>query len=360
MRRIIRQAAAICAVSIFAITSVGCTSKREEIQKQEKEAGIEALSQGDYDTAITQLKKALKETDSSVGTEEYDISYYLAAAQYCNGAFDDAINTYTSMMDMKSDDSGPVFLRGSIYADEDELEHADADYREAISRNPEDYELYIRIYEHLNGLGHTEEGLKYLKRALNNDSSSSKDYLGRGRIYLLLGQYNAAEVALNNALKGGDKTAYAYLCRLYDARSNAERADQYLRDYKKQSGLKASDFVQIASLEMDRSDYDTALADIATGLKRSGSDTASEQSLRQYEIACLEHQAKYQEAYDKVKEYIKDYPSDLDMPKEETFLKGLLTNAVDSSGSSSSGTSETSSEASSTSSSSGRISTSGT
>ena len=128
------------------------------------------------------------------------INYYKGAAQYNAGLFDDAATTYSALIKYDEDNFKPYFLRGSIYAKEGEIGQAITDYDAAVAIDEKNYLLYIQIYENLNGLGYTDQGMVYLNNALDIKDRSAESKYYKGRIYYILGKTSDAEKLLKKAI----------------------------------------------------------------------------------------------------------------------------------------------------------------
>ena len=139
----------ICCVCLLA----GCGSDMVEKQEQYKQEGIAAMSAGDYELAVQQFQEALSLSRGKITAEEIDLCYYKAAALYQAGKTTEAVQVYTSLIEYDKKNADPYFLRGSVYAGERDLEKALKDYKEAVGRSPEDYELHIAVYENLKARG---------------------------------------------------------------------------------------------------------------------------------------------------------------------------------------------------------------
>ena len=171
----------------MSVSMFGC-GKYNQSEIELRDAGVEALDSGDYDNAIDLFNQALGKSIGKVTDLEIDINYYKAAAQFKAGYFEDAAKTYTYLIKYDKDNYEAYFLRGSIYADEGEIGEAITDYDAAVAIDEKNYLLYIQIYENLNALGYTDQGLVYLNDALQVTDKSAKGKYYKGRIYYLLGQ----------------------------------------------------------------------------------------------------------------------------------------------------------------------------
>lgn len=176
----------------------GC-SKYDETEISLRDQGIAAMDEGNYEGAIELFNDALGQSIGKVTDLEIDINYYKGAAQFNAGLFDDAAKTYTYLIKYDEDNYEAYFLRGSIYAKEGEIGQAITDYDAAVAIDPKNYLLYIEIYENLNGLGYTDQGLVYLNNALNVKDKSAEGQYYKGRVYYLMGQTDKARENLKTA-----------------------------------------------------------------------------------------------------------------------------------------------------------------
>ncbi len=317
-----RFAAILLAAVLCGGVFTGC-SKDSQAVAEAKAEGVAALTAQDYETAVEKFNEALDAAGSNVGAEEFDICYYKAAAQYAMKDYEGAINTYEALLNYDTKEADPAYLQGCLYASEQEIEHALSSFDEAVKRESDNYELYINIYDNLNALGYEEEAEDYLNKALEISGEKGSNYLYRGRIYLLLDQYDAAEVQLNKAVDAGEYEGYAYLCRLYDATGDVSKAEDQLTLYKGQEGLKVSDYSEIAKAELSRGDYDAAFSDVETALANSSSNSTEEREMLEIKISCLEKQGDYKKALEAAQEFIEKYPDSQEMLREIEFLTVL-------------------------------------
>ena len=135
-------------------------------------------------------------------------------------------------MDYDEDNPYPCFLRGSVYLKAAEKSSAIDDYKEAIDRDDDNYDLYIAIYENLAALNFESEGQEFLNIALEKSGESADDCLARGRIYTLMGQYDAAKTAYEKADDKGSDDANIYLADMYLLQGKEDECDKILDEYK--------------------------------------------------------------------------------------------------------------------------------
>ena len=313
----IRVVMVILSVCVFLLA--GCGSSAGEQQEEYKQAGIAAMASGDYEGAVEQFQQALDLSGGRIGTQEIDICYYKAAAYYQAGKPAEARQVYTALMEYDSRNADPCFLRGSIYAGERNLENALKDYKEAVSREKGDYELYIAIYENLNALGYSDEAVEYLNMALEIEGDEADNCLYRGRIYILLGQYDAAETALLKAVDKKSDEARVYLAQVYDLQGETQQAADMRQAYLDSGNTTSEGLTLLGNREMDTGNYEQALAYYQQALKCEA--ITNEQELRKNEVAALERCGQYDEAKEKIAAYCEDYPSDQEAAQEKAFLE---------------------------------------
>ena len=132
-------------ISVLMLT--GCQNHQSEDMEAYRKIGIDCMENGDYAGAVAAFDSALSKCLGGIGAEELDICYYKAAAQYAGGDIEGAMSTYTALIEYDQKSADAYYLRGSLYLKQGETQAAMADYDMAVKNNPDDYELYISIYE---------------------------------------------------------------------------------------------------------------------------------------------------------------------------------------------------------------------
>lgn len=306
-----------CMVFItFCMTACNSSAKAME---EAKEKGIESMQSGDYTSAVESFDEALSLSGGKVNEQIIDICYYKAAAQYAAGNLAEAIAVYDSIIVYDETDYRPYFLRGSVYLNEGETEKALADYDNAIACVPEDYDLPILIYQNLLASG-MEESTKYLDDALDREGTSGADDLGRGRIYLAMGDNANAITALEAAVDKKEPEAKVYLAQAYASYGESEKASTILAEYVAEEDPSPEALVLLANMQLTDGDYESALAYYQKGLE-SVKDDATKQDLLRGEIAAYEYLGEFDAAKEKMDAYIALYPSDLEAVREQIFLQ---------------------------------------
>lgn len=306
-------------VLLLAGSLAGCTDKDKENQEAYRKIGINSMAEGNYEKAIKSFQKALDTSLGEIGAEEIDICYYKAAAQFAKGDYDDAIKTYTALIDYDKKNGEAYYLRGSVYLNQDKKEKALKDYDKAIAADPTDYELYEGIYENLSNSGYEDEGKQYLEKALENKAKEAEDYAAQGHIYYLLGDYKQAKTNLDKAIDKNSKSALLYLAEVYNAEDKTEEAQALLENYVKDNAKDSKALNTLGMMQMNHENYEDALKYFQLGLEIK--DASNRQELMKNEVAAYEYMGDFASAKKKMEAYLKEYQNDEEAVREYTFLK---------------------------------------
>ena len=247
----------LLAAAAILLASCGRADENEVVRS--RDAGISAMTEGNYAEAVRAFDRALENTGLTVTNIAIDINYYKAAAQYLDGDFRGALKTYGGLIEYDKKSCAPYFLRGCIYADEREKDNAVADFRQAIQAPDADYDLYIEIYNQLSSLGYNEAALTFLNLGLEAEGSGVESDIGRGRIYILLNQYEPAIKALNSAADRGASLAELYLAEAYDRQGEKEQAAEHIEKYANSEDVTSESLNALGMLQMENKEYAEAL-----------------------------------------------------------------------------------------------------
>lgn len=298
---------------------MGCSSQRLEDELAYRQVGLNSMETGDYEEAITAFNAALSQHIGSITNTEIDICYYKAAAQYASGDIESAYNTYTDLISFDDEDSNAYYMRGCLLLQMGDSEKALLDYANAVKNNAEDYELYIHIYENLASYSLAEDGETYLNKAFDIKGDSAENLTWRGRIYLLLGQYDNAAEELKAALTKGSTDANLYLAQVYDAQGDVENAKNHYEAYMAAGAADSEAMNALAEIEISKGNYTAALDYINQGLAME--NVPNKKALMQNKIIAYEYTSDFSGAWEVIQEYVALYPEDMDAQREYIFLK---------------------------------------
>ena len=313
-KKLLILALAIAATAGFA----GC-SRYNQKEIELRDQGIAAMDEGRYEDAIALFDEALGCSIGKVTDLELDVDYFKAAAQFKNGQFEDAATTYSYLIKYDEKNYKPYFLRGSIYASEGEIGQAIKDYDAAVAIDEKNYLLYIEIYENLNALGYTNQGLAYLNNALEVTDKSPEAKYFKGRIYYMLGQTAEAEKLLKEAIEKDVIDAKLYLAKIYQDTGDYVSAQDLLEEYAESDQVTSDALGTLGDIELSSGNYDNALGYYDAGL--SLDSIGNMPQLMKGKAAALEKLYRFDEAKEVITQYLESYPNDEEAAKELVFLQ---------------------------------------
>lgn len=299
----------------------GCGGADREQQAGLRNAGIAALSQQEYEEAQQDFEEAISLAKGRVTDAEIDLTYYLAASFYLQGAYEDAEQCYSHLITYDKENADAFFLRGSVRLDMDESEKGLSDYRKATAAAKDDYELAIAIYQNLDALGFSGEAEPFLDAALAIEGDDAENYYYRGRIYTLLGQEDLAKTAFIRAMDKGSGEAGIALAQAYLKDGETESAKELISRYTAEEKKDARQSALAGRLLLDLGEYDKALAVYEEALEDEKlSQGAYRAELLKGQVAALEYTGDFAAAKDAAASYVEAYPADAGMVRELSFL----------------------------------------
>ena len=304
---------------LFAALFTGCTNERLEDELDFRKIGINSMQSGDYEGAVAAFNSALSQCVGKITDTELDICYYKAAAQYAEGDIEGALATYQAMIDYDGKNGNAYYLHGCLSLKQQDTDTAKKDFANAVKYNPDDYELYVGIYENLAANNMTDEGEEYLNRAFDIKGNSAENLTWRGRIYYLLGQYANAVKELEEAVKKDSAKANLYLAQVYEAEEDSANAEKYYQAYVDSGTADSVAMNALAEIQMGKGNYEAALEDIRQGLAMD--NVTNQQELLSNQIIAYEYSGDFTSAWDVVQQYVSLYPDDEAAQREYIFLK---------------------------------------
>lgn len=318
------------------------------------EAGLDALANGDYDTALKEFQKAA-DTDGRYvesyrgqgmvyfarGDYEYAVKLFdmsLAEKRYPNEEFEEDVNYYKAESLDKSGQTKEAILLyeelakgshparanaliGRLYLNQDEAEKAFGFFDTAVAGCNE-YEIFLLIYDACRDARLEADGTEYLKQALGITPQTAEEHAELGRIYYCLEDDPKAIEELQTAVDQGYIDAIPVLGSIYLEDENIAAARSLYEDAAKAGMSAGKCYNGLALCAIAEGKTDAALQYIEEGLKSS--DTEIQRSLLFNEVIVYETKQDFQTAKDKAREFLQIYPNDEEMKREYKFLlRGL-------------------------------------
>lgn len=289
--------------------------------------GIADFVSGDYNAAVDAFNDALalKISDDSLET---DILYYKAKAQVRNTDYNAAVDTYTQIIEI-DDTANARILRAEVYKRQGDYENEEADLRSALEISGNSYLIYMDLYDALMEQNREDDAEAVLNEALEIGGSSKEDLFNRGMVEIHLGDYDAAESDLNQALDKGNEEALLGLGKCAAASGDYDTAIADIEKYISENGVSEDDaqlaavtYELYASSLIGAGRYDEALQACQDGL--AVGDSTTEAALTFDEAVVYEYQGDWEKAYKIMQEYVEAYPYDDKGMKEYTFLESRI------------------------------------
>lgn len=314
--KIWQKTGVILLAGTFALSMAGCSNEKEINQLAYRTYGINCLEAGNYEEAVDAFQKALNQSVGKVSDTEVDICLYKAKAQYLSGDSEGAINTYTALIEFDGN-AKAYYLRGNLYYSMGNDGQGEKDFQSALKEDPDNYALYMGIYETLTSYG--ENADSYLQDALEIEGESPQDQMQKGRICYLLGDYTQAEELLVKAVEGGMAEGNYYLTEVYEAQGDPASANASFQTYLESGLADSDDLYSIGMLKLQSKDYDKAIRCFEDALDMD--EVSNEQSILRNLIIAYEKNGDFTSAKEWMEIYAEEYPEDDSMKDEQIFLE---------------------------------------
>lgn len=294
--------------------------KNAEKKDAYRQIGFRCMETGDYEGAVEAFQNALDQSAGAIGEEEIDTCYYKAAALYDAGKPEEARQIYESLLAYDETNADAAYLLGNLYLVQGNGEKAKQFYDQAARYAGNNYELYVGIYNQVIGAGYPEEAERYLRQALNNAGKTGYDYVQRGRIYLLLKDYDHAQEQLDEASDKKHEDAPLYLAELYEVKGETEKAQLLYQAYAENHENNPEALNRLATMKLELDDYEGAVNYLKLILD-ANENLLNDQELRRELIYAYEQLLDFSSARTAMEEYLRRYPDDSVAAREYEFLQ---------------------------------------
>ena len=279
--------------------------------------GMSYMSLGMYGEAVDAFQTALSYADEKMPDTVRDIRLYLATAQFRSGDDGGTISTCRDIVEEAPSADASFFL-GAAYLNLGDSDQARTYFDEAVSLTPDDYSLYLQIYERYEASNLTAVGDQYLQTALGIPPKGVEDSVNIGRIYFYLEQYDKSKEAILAAVDERYMPALELMGEIYLAQGDYSHAQAMYETIMDEEGPGAGVYNGLALCCIASGDYDQALTYIEEGLALG--DESGNQQLRFNEIIAYERKLDFPTAKLKAEAYMSLYPTDEAGAREYTFL----------------------------------------
>ena len=287
--------------------------------------GITYYYMQEFDKAIEEFQKALDIRELS--ELDVDILYYIGGSLMTTGTYEEAIKTYTNLIDLDKKSAAAYSSRALCYRNLGDYEKSLADYDQAILVEPSNYLHYFGKYYLLSESGDEAAANEVLTKASELEVKTSADKYNQAKIHFYQNNYEAALSELNEGFKNGFPEAYYYIGEIFRIQKDYPKAIYYYDLFIKEGEIMTPNvYNQIASCLIKTSEYALALSYLEKGIAYHNAGTM--QILKKNEIIAYECLSDFSTAKEKLTEYRETYPNDSDAVREAQFLETRLTEVV--------------------------------
>ena len=291
--------------------------EKKNLQLAYRGLGMAYMNLGEYEAARDSFIQALQQGSFFVNDIEEDISCYLASAYYKMGDYENAIATYTNVLQISKKNDDLYYLRGVVQLEAGNLEAAIQDFDKAVSLNAKDCDRYINIYKALAQAGEKERGKTYLEQS--SSLLKDKQTYEKGRILYYMEDYNGAVSILESLSEAGDNGATLYLGKSYEALGDMNYAASLYEKYLQTDETNGEVYNQLGLCKVNMGEYETALSCFQKGIATGDGEVMQE--LLFNEASAYEYVSDFSTAKTKFSEYLAKYPNDEVAKREYEFLK---------------------------------------
>lgn len=271
----------------------------------------------DYEASVNYYLESLSYTSGILDDIDFDNNFYLAQSYEKLGQYQNAIDTYSAIIDIHSKDVMAHYLRGTDYLIIGEHDLAIEDYDKALKLDENNYDLRIEIAGRLSENYYEDEGKKYLQNFLVEKEKKLNSY-DKGRIYYYMGEYEQAKGFLDDARDDDDQNTILFLGKTYQKLGDYNYAASVYSSFLKRHPESAVIFNELGICKIESKQYSEALDAFEQGRKIENSGL--EQILLFNEIVACEYNGDFTNAKSLMDSYISKYPDDANALREKTFL----------------------------------------
>jgi len=274
-----------------------------------------------YEKAIKEFNRALEINELS--ELDLDILYYIGNSMMMIGSYKEAINSYTSILEIDKKNVIAYSNRALCYKSIGDYDNSLKDYDMAISQQPKNYDAYFGKYYLLEDNSYGADAAEVLALASKIEVKTSEDRYNQAKIYYYQGDYESALSELSEGFANGFTEAYYYIGEIFRIKKDYPTAVFYYETFIKEGEiLTPTVYNQIASCLIKSGDYKNAIQYLEQGIAYNHSGTM--QVLLKNQIIVYESMGMFDKAKDKIAEYITRYTEDVEALREEKFIDTRL------------------------------------
>lgn len=306
-------------LAAMTVTLTGCRGKVVEKIETARSQGMEYMQQSAYQEAIDSFESAYVLCDEKMPETKTDILLYEAACQMKMEDYTAVEETCSKILEL-NENADAHYMRGTAFLRTGESEMARADFDRVSELVPEQYAVFLNIYQEYEALNQSALGDDYLQVALNNPGETVEDDYQKACIYFYLKDYQKAQEALAKPVEEQHEGAILMMGQVYLELGENAQARNVFSQYIEAYGENAQAYNGMALYEIADENYEAALTDIQKGLELATSKDVIKE-LMYNEIVVYEKQNNFEMAKQIAEQFVEEYPEDEAGKKEYDFLR---------------------------------------
>jgi tetratricopeptide (TPR) repeat protein len=283
--------------------------------------GLVAYYEEDYEKAIEYFNQVLNSSSISIGKTECDILRYRAKAQTALEQYEDAVDSYSTLLKVQEEDSELYYDRGCLWLKLDKVEEAQEDYKKAIELENSGYTLYWNIYQQLSNANYQAQADEYIDLALELPVSGDSSYRYRAFFLYLKEDYENA-IKEFSKISELDTQALVYLADSYLQCNEEKKAENVFKNAIEDNSSNLELYNQYALFLIKEGKAKEALEWLNKGLSLDSADDTRE--IEYNLIVVYEQLLDYESAMDMLELYEATYGTSDKLEKEREFLSTRL------------------------------------
>lgn len=283
-------------------------------------AGIARYYAGEYMQALEDFYAALqierlKELDDDIREYMLRTQAALLDRYRSDGELEKALELCETLLSQYGESKDIYRLRADIFMEQKRYEEAAAEFVKARERGDERVSTLLGELLAWQAAGDEEKLKSISARLAEVTPQSEEEMLAAGIAAYSLKEYTAAREQLESLYVNGNPEAAYYLAQVDIAEGDYSSAVEYLATVEQAKGGNAELYYQMALCYLNEEQTGMA-AKYLTKLEETG-DLSFLRGQEKLNIALLEKQSRWQEAYDRMKEYMELYIDENDAEYEE-------------------------------------------
>lgn len=277
---------------------------------------------------LQDYKEAIRQFDLALGIHELseldmDILYYKGSSLMAIGAYNEAKDTYTEIIDTFGNEAEALSNRAFTYRMAKDYESSLKDYDMAISLKPGCYEYYFGKYDLMLEMKDDAGAIALLKTASEIEARSKEDQFNQAKVHFYQGLYEQAFSEFSEGFANGFTEAYFYIGEIKNREKDYNTAKYYYEKYiDSGEAVTPAAYNQVAYCLMRMGEYEQAIPYLEKGI--TFVHAGMQRILKKNEIVAYENLGRFDIARNKLTDYMESYPEDTQAGREEIFLSSRL------------------------------------